>query len=171
MARCVRCAWAGRALGRTMDHGSRHHRCDTSRKKEGKESILHALQAARSTLMLKPHMQCGVGFFLDHEQPSLKGPTSVAMMAQQRYEASINHNNKLKISWPGLTPRHRVFASITEVGAQDVPWLGDARMSVYNVVPQHDYVVVWVDVAWDNPLRVFIDLLTVDPVAIKPPVF
>jgi hypothetical protein len=95
----------------------------------------------------------------------------MAMMAQQRFEASFNRNQKLTISWPGLTPRHRVFASVTEVGASDRPHVGDARMSVYNVAPAEDYVVVWVDVDWDTPLRVFVDLLTVDPAAIAPPVF
>ena len=95
----------------------------------------------------------------------------MAMMAQQRFEASLNGIAKLKIEWKGLTPRHRVFASVTEVGPQDRPFIGDARMTVHNVAPQKDHALVWVEVERDSPWRVFIDLMTVDPGALKPPVF
>jgi hypothetical protein len=63
---------------------------------------------------------------------------------------------------PGMTPGHHAVASLTEVGDGDVPFLGDATMKVYNVVPHYGSVEVRGEVDWDNDIRIRITVMVSD---------
>jgi hypothetical protein len=57
----------------------------------------------------------------------------------------------------------QVSVSITEVTAANQPFLGDAGMSVLNVVPQDDgTVTVRANVAWGAPLRCALNFIIVN---------
>jgi len=66
---------------------------------------------------------------------------------------------KSSIEAPGVTPKHRVVASLTEVNDGDVPFLGDATMKVYNVVPHDGWVEVRGEVDWDSDIRIRISVI------------
>jgi hypothetical protein len=62
-----------------------------------------------------------------------------------------------------VNARSQVAVSITEVTAANVPFLGDAGMSVLNVVPQDDgTVTVRANVAWSSPLKVKLNFIIVN---------
>ena len=52
-----------------------------------------------------------------------------------------------------ITALSNVTAGISEVNANNVPFLGDAVMTVHNVAPFNGGVIVRVNVAWNSPLR------------------
>ncbi|MBT2409760.1 hypothetical protein J7I94_04180 [Streptomyces sp. ISL-12] len=50
--------------------------------------------------------------------------------------------------------------SIAEIDAQDRPFLGEAVMTLHNVVPQdNDTVIVRGEVNWPTPLRVSVHII------------
>ncbi|MCO5999025.1 hypothetical protein [Actinoallomurus rhizosphaericola] len=55
-------------------------------------------------------------------------------------------------SW--ITPSTLVYASIVEVGDDNVPKIGDARMAVHNIEPYQGGIRTWVNIEWGSPLRV-----------------
>jgi hypothetical protein len=62
-----------------------------------------------------------------------------------------------------VNDRSQVAVSITEVNAANEPFLGNAGMSVLNVVPQRDgTVTVRANVAWDSPLKVKLNFIIVN---------
>ncbi|QXJ24705.1 hypothetical protein AGRA3207_006082 [Actinomadura graeca] len=53
-----------------------------------------------------------------------------------------------------FTPSTRVVVSIVEVDANNVPFIGSARMTIHNVRPYQGGVHVWANIEWDSNLRV-----------------
>jgi hypothetical protein len=54
---------------------------------------------------------------------------------------------------PDMSAQSNVMVSISEMTADDVPFIGNASMSVANVAPFDHGVWVRVNVAWDEALR------------------
>lgn len=63
------------------------------------------------------------------------------------------------IAVPGMRPWYSAVAALTEVNANDGPFLGDATMKVYNVVPHDDMVEVRGEIDWDSNIRVRITVI------------
>ncbi len=54
----------------------------------------------------------------------------------------------------------QVAVSMAELDADGNPFLGDARLAVYNVVPTADgNVIVRFDISWDSPLTVLLNFI------------
>ncbi|WP_242903321.1 hypothetical protein [Actinomadura terrae] len=53
-----------------------------------------------------------------------------------------------------FTPNSRVTASITELDANGVPFIGAARLTIHNVSPFQGGVRVWANIEWGSNLRV-----------------
>jgi len=70
----------------------------------------------------------------------------------------------LRFNHSGINANSRVFVSISEFSsdAQINRFIGDARMSVYNVAPFNGGFFAWVEISWNNPLPVRFDVL-IDP--------
>jgi hypothetical protein len=53
----------------------------------------------------------------------------------------------------GISAGSNMVASVTEVNAQDVPFVGLADTKVYNVAPFQDGAVIRVDLVWGSDIR------------------
>ncbi len=53
----------------------------------------------------------------------------------------------------GISAGSNMVASITEVNAQDIPFVGLADCKVYNVAPFQDGAVIRVDLVWGSDIR------------------
>jgi len=72
--------------------------------------------------------------------------------------------NRIRCLDAGINENSRVFAQLSEYAGdpQKSRFVGDARLTVHNVVPFNGGVEVWTDVEWPRPLNVRLDIL-VDP--------
>ena len=70
-------------------------------------------------------------------------------------------------NWPEIKPDSLMFASAGEGIVDGDPtagkFMGAARFTVNNVVPENGNVVVRVTIDWEEPLVLFIDYLLVQP--------
>jgi hypothetical protein len=68
---------------------------------------------------------------------------------------------------PFVRPDWRVFAAAGEGIVDGDPtagkFMGAAKFTVNNVVPENGNVRVWVTIAWDQPIVLFIDYLFIAP--------
>ncbi|MEV5750329.1 hypothetical protein AB0L00_21115 [Actinoallomurus sp. NPDC052308] len=60
----------------------------------------------------------------------------------------------LDVGAPWITPTTLVFASIVEVDENNMPIMGDARMTVRNIEPYQGGIRTWATIDWGSPLRV-----------------
>ncbi|WP_242889488.1 hypothetical protein [Actinomadura litoris] len=58
-----------------------------------------------------------------------------------------------------FTPNTRVTASIVELDANGVPFIGAARLTIHNVQPYQGGVRVWANIEWGSNLRVRVSYL------------
>ncbi|MEV4779864.1 hypothetical protein [Burkholderia sp. LMU1-1-1.1] len=67
--------------------------------------------------------------------------------------------------FPALTPRSRVFVTISE-GAAGGPdagkFIGAARYTVHNVAPRVNGVDVWVNIEWGTDILLYVDYLVIN---------
>ena len=57
----------------------------------------------------------------------------------------------------------QIAVSMTELSSGNVPFLGDATLAVYNVVPRDDgNVIVKFDISWGSPLTVQLNFVIVN---------
>jgi hypothetical protein len=70
-------------------------------------------------------------------------------------------------NWPEIKPDSLMFASAGEGIVDGDPtagkFMGDARFTVNNVVPENGNVVVRVTIDWEEPIVLFVDYLLVQP--------
>ena len=70
-------------------------------------------------------------------------------------------------NWPEIKPDPLVFASAGEGLVDGDPtagkFMGAAKFTVNNIVPENGNVIVWVTIDWDEPIVLFIDYLLVQP--------
>jgi hypothetical protein len=60
---------------------------------------------------------------------------------------------RCRINDSRITTASDVTAGIGEMDGNNIPFIGDAVMTVHNVAPFNGGVFVRVNVAWDSPLR------------------
>jgi hypothetical protein len=60
-----------------------------------------------------------------------------------------------QIAEPGvLTPTSVVMVSLTEIGSDGHPHLGDATMKIYNVSPGFGFLNIRGEIDWDDDLNI-----------------
>ncbi|MCY7335287.1 MAG: hypothetical protein LH613_03585 [Chamaesiphon sp.] len=59
----------------------------------------------------------------------------------------------------GVTPGNSAVASLTEVNSNGIPFIGDATMKVYNVVPLNNRFVVRGEVDWEPAISIRITVI------------
>ena len=72
-----------------------------------------------------------------------------------------NGSVRLNCSHPSINANARVVASISEYNTdpRQNRFVGDASMQIYNVAPYNGGVVIRLNVSWNSPLNVRIDVL------------
>ena len=70
---------------------------------------------------------------------------------------------KLTLNWGAINRNSRVFVSISEGDPAGGKFVGDAKYTLYNVAPSDGKVVIWLNIDWDYPLRLYADYLVVNP--------
>jgi hypothetical protein len=67
----------------------------------------------------------------------------------------------LHLKWSEISPNARIFVSIAEGSPTGEKIIGKAKFSLHNVVPSDGIVSIWVDIQWDEPLRLYADYLVI----------
>jgi hypothetical protein len=67
------------------------------------------------------------------------------------------------LTWGFINRNTRVFVAIGQGAAGGGKFIGAARYTVHNVAPRDGGVDIWVNVEWDNPIRIYVDYLAVNP--------
>jgi hypothetical protein len=67
----------------------------------------------------------------------------------------------LHLQWQEISPNSRIFVSIAEGSPTGEKIIGKARFSLHNVAPSDGSVSIWVDIQWDEPLRLYADYLVI----------
>ncbi|MFC5745949.1 hypothetical protein [Actinomadura rugatobispora] len=61
---------------------------------------------------------------------------------------------------PGIVgPGSQVMVSITEIDGSNTPFMGNAFMQVFNIVPQSNLIRVACQLFWGDPLRVRLNVV------------
>jgi hypothetical protein len=63
----------------------------------------------------------------------------------------------------GITPRSVVLVSLTEIDSNGNPFLGDATMKIYNVVPRDGSLTIRGEIDWDSDLNIRANIFIADP--------
>ncbi|MFI7098639.1 hypothetical protein ACIBK8_04675 [Streptomyces sp. NPDC050161] len=94
-------------------------------------------------------------------QPVAESPLAVTEFVAYAYHLSNKQGVfTTLLSAQGVNRFSEVVGSIAELDAQDRPQLGDAVMTLHNVVPQdNNTVAVRGEVAWHTPLRVRVHII------------
>ncbi len=95
------------------------------------------------------------------------------MFTYRHYWGHWRGSVKMTLRWHLISERSRVFASITEGelgrsagGSSEVvrfAYVGDAMCTVHNVASFDGGVTIWVTIAFDHPIPIFVDYLVIDP--------
>jgi subtilisin family serine protease len=104
-----------------------------------------AAQIAQDAASVLPEALAGTGFSYRHDWGDRKGQW------------------KLNLNWGSIHNNSRVFAAIGECRPGGGKFIGGARYTLHNVAPRNGVVSVWVDVQWNDPIRLCVDYLVVNP--------
>lgn len=114
--------------------------------------------AAEANMPVMADMEAGDGV----AQPQVFGAGSTAFSTYYTWQASGVHQ-QVRFANARITPGSRVFVNISEYGANaQSRFIGAARMAVYNIAPYQGGFLAWVEISWNNPLKIRFDVL-VDP--------
>jgi hypothetical protein len=76
---------------------------------------------------------------------------------------NLNGQKMLPLNWGAVNCNSRVFVSISEWDLNQCGLVGAARYTVHNVAARNGGVNVWVNIEWDNPIRIRADYLVINP--------
>lgn len=74
----------------------------------------------------------------------------------------------LRLNWPAVQPRSKVFVAIGEGAAGGVDagkFVGSARYTLHNVAPRAGGVDIWINIEWGSDIALYVDHLVVNPAA------
>jgi hypothetical protein len=77
--------------------------------------------------------------------------------ARENYK--LNRMFTHEITAPGCHPGRNAVASICEINPDGVPFMGNAGMKIYNVMPGNNVVWVRGEVDWDEPINVRVSVM------------
>lgn len=76
---------------------------------------------------------------------------------------NLNGQKILPLNWGAVNCNSRVFVSISEFDLNQCGFIGAARYTVHNVAARNGGVNVWVNIEWENPIRIRADYLVINP--------